>query len=118
MRMWMINPKLMCRKHLLGEHVELHMFEGHLRMGRKIAGYIESNCVEVRAINKRHNELVKEMRRRKYRHNSPLDKISRVHTIHLSREHINARVNVSQAQKDLFSRCPDCKQTKNKGVIK
>ena len=23
MRMWMVNPKIMCRKHLLGEHVEL-----------------------------------------------------------------------------------------------
>ena len=25
MRMWMVNPKMMCNKHLLGEHVELHL---------------------------------------------------------------------------------------------
>lgn len=24
MRMWMIDPKLLCRKHLLGEHNEIH----------------------------------------------------------------------------------------------
>ena len=26
MRMWMIDPTLLCRKHLLGEHGELHKF--------------------------------------------------------------------------------------------
>lgn len=28
MRMWMVDPKIMCRKHLLGEHLELHMLAG------------------------------------------------------------------------------------------
>jgi hypothetical protein len=30
MRMWMVPPKVMCRKHLLGEHVEIHMLAGSL----------------------------------------------------------------------------------------
>lgn len=34
MRMWVVNPKILCRKHLLGEHVELHMATGHLQRGR------------------------------------------------------------------------------------
>jgi hypothetical protein len=28
--MWMVDPRLVCSKHLLGEHVELHMFVGCL----------------------------------------------------------------------------------------
>ena len=33
MRMWMIDPKLLCRKHLLGEHLEIHMFVGTINKG-------------------------------------------------------------------------------------
>ena len=31
MRQWMVDPRLLCRKHLLGEHVENHMFIGTLK---------------------------------------------------------------------------------------
>jgi Pyrimidine dimer DNA glycosylase len=30
MRMWLVDPRLMCSQHLLGEHVELHMLVGSL----------------------------------------------------------------------------------------
>ena len=33
MRMWNVDPKLMCNKHLLGEHVEMHMFFGTIQKG-------------------------------------------------------------------------------------
>lgn len=36
MRMWMLPTAGMCRKHLLGEHVELHMLLGSLRRGKNI----------------------------------------------------------------------------------
>lgn len=72
MRMWMVNPKKMCRKHLLGEHVELHMFVGTIKKGISIQGYIDNGLVNPRMIKKRHKELVKEMERRGYNHNSPL----------------------------------------------
>ena len=38
MRMWMLPPECMCRKHLLGEHVELHMLLGSMRRGKSIEG--------------------------------------------------------------------------------
>lgn len=38
MRMWMLPPETMCRKHLLGEHVELHMLLGSLRRGKTLTG--------------------------------------------------------------------------------
>jgi Pyrimidine dimer DNA glycosylase len=72
MRMWNISPKLMCRKHLLGEHVEMHMFFGTLNLGKRLDGYICSGLVEVHNIKRRHDELVQEMLRMGYCHNSPI----------------------------------------------
>ena len=38
MRMWMIDPKLLCRKHLLGEHGEIHKHLPSLRKGHRVDG--------------------------------------------------------------------------------
>lgn len=43
MRMWMVPPRHMCRKHLLGEHVELHMFVGSIKNGVRVEGYLANN---------------------------------------------------------------------------
>ena len=73
MRMWMLPPETMCRKHLLGEHVELHMLLGSLRRGKNIDGFLAGKLVDPRRMFRRHEELVLEMERRGYRHASPLD---------------------------------------------
>ena len=72
MRLWMVDPKIMCRQHLLGKHNECHMFMGCLRKGRSIEGYIKKGQVEVHNIIKRHDELADEMEERGYNHNSLL----------------------------------------------
>jgi len=64
MRMWMVNPKIMCRQHLLGEHVEIHMFVGTLSRGKSVKGYLEKGLLEVHNLYWRHEELVEEMKRR------------------------------------------------------
>lgn len=72
MRMWLVDPQLMCDRHLLGEHVEMHMFVGTIRKGVSIQGYLDGGLVEVDRIVKRHDQLVLEMQRRSMRHSSPL----------------------------------------------
>ena len=72
MRMWLVNPRLMCRRHLLGEHVELHMMVGCIVRGKSLAGYIETGLIDTRLIRRRHLELVREMERRGYTHASEL----------------------------------------------
>lgn len=72
MRMWLVDPQLMCAQHLLGEHVELHMLVGSLNRGKRIDGFLRDGLVELRSIRRRHEELVLEMRRRGFRHQSPL----------------------------------------------
>lgn len=62
----------MCRKHLLGEHLELHMLVGSLTKGRSIQGFLDNGLLEPQNLISRHNRLVKEMIFRGYKHNSPI----------------------------------------------
>lgn len=73
MRMWGVPPGMLCRRHLLGEHVEMHMFAGCISRGRCIEGYIRGGLVDVGRIRERHDALAAEMVSRGYRHESPLD---------------------------------------------
>ncbi|MBN2121879.1 hypothetical protein JW721_02380 [Candidatus Micrarchaeota archaeon] len=73
MRMWNVPPKCLCRKHLIAEHCECHMYAGAIRKKRSIRGHIEKGQVETHNIQRRHDELAKEMLRRGYNHNSPLN---------------------------------------------
>lgn len=102
----MVRPSTMCRKHLLGEHVELHMFVGHLRKLGHIRGYVENNLVEPQSIVSRHAELVEEILRRGYRHESP---ISEPQTLHLFDQEYEAVVDRDSAAAELYRRCPDCR---------
>lgn len=100
MRMWMIPPSQMCRKHLLGEHVETHMFVGSIDKGISMGGYVKNNLVETHNLKARHDELVKEMQRRGYNHKSPMtykDKMAL------------GKVDVIYNLKDLHNRCAECK---------
>ena len=45
--MWMVEPKKMCRKHLMGEHVEIHMLIGSMRKGKSIKGFIDNGLLEI-----------------------------------------------------------------------
>ena len=76
MRIWDVDPALLCRSHLLGEHRELHGLWNILVLGK--TGY--SRHPETRrwegklaALFNRHEALVLEMTRRGYTHHSPLD---------------------------------------------
>ena len=101
MRMWKIDTEFLCRQHLLGEHNELHKFAGALNKEKNIKGFIEKGLMEVHNIVKRHNELVKEMNFRGYKHNSLLPKFKIFKA---------GKINVSKNKKDLFKRCDECRR--------
>jgi len=97
--MWNINTKLMCNKHLLGEHLEMHMFAGCLAKGKSIKGYIEKGLVEVHNIKKRHDELVEEMKDRGMKHVKPMPKF---------KEYKAGEIDVKKSYEDLIDRCEAC----------
>lgn len=105
MRMWKVAPELLCRKHLLGEHVEMHMFIGTLRKGISVRGYVDTGLVELQNIVKRHDELAAEMVSRGYNHFSPL----------FYRKKISGGiVDVEKNFQDLYSRCAECRKRMKK----
>jgi len=79
MRIWDIHPKFLCRKHLLGEHRELHGLWNILTKHKGKCGY-SRHPETIRWVGKRkalyirHEALVKEFSRRGYLHHTPLDK--------------------------------------------
>lgn len=70
MRMWKVEPYLLCRKHLLGEHVECHMILGSYLKGKSLRGYVR--LIELHNVISRHNLLAEEMKHRGYNHKSPM----------------------------------------------
>jgi Pyrimidine dimer DNA glycosylase len=76
MRIWDLDPALLCDRHLLGEHRELHAVWSVLTTER--AGYARHPETlrwrgRLAALYRRHEEQVAEMARRGFRHRSPLD---------------------------------------------
>lgn len=107
MRMWMLPPERLCRKHLLGEHVELHMLVGSMRRGKNIDGFLAGKLVDPRLIFQRHEQLVREMRRRGYAHASPLNEEecrALMQGYGFPQEGIDLRAN----ERELRRRCEDC----------
>jgi hypothetical protein len=101
MRVWAIDPKDMCREHLLGEHLETHMFVGLIRKGVSLKGFIENNLLNPRQLGARHEELVAEMLRRRYKHSSSFG---------LDCSGLpNHPLDVDKSNEYLKSRCNKCK---------
>ena len=101
----MVPAAGMCRQHLLGEHVELHMIAACMRRKMKLDGYFAKNCIEPLSIKRRHDAIAAEMRRRGYRHRTPL----RQPGVAYLRELAGVRVRAKASLADLMERCPQCR---------
>jgi hypothetical protein len=76
MRIWDISPEKLCKKHLLGEHSELHAIWSIITKEKK--GYSHHPEVirwkgKLKALYLKHEEIANEMRKRGYKHNSSLN---------------------------------------------
>jgi len=101
MRMWMIDPQLLCRRHLLGEHCESHMLVGTLKRGKSIQGHLDRGQLEPTQLQERHTALADEMLKRGMNHQSPLEPID------VSAFDTNY-VDAEESKRELQRRCPDC----------
>jgi hypothetical protein len=75
-RIWDVDPAMLCRRHLLGEHRELHgLWNIHVLGKRGYSRHPETIrwAGKLAALFARHELLVREMERRGYNHGSPLD---------------------------------------------
>jgi hypothetical protein len=96
--MWMIDPRFMCDRHLLGEHYECHMFAGCIKKNKTLTGYIANNLFDPASLTLRHNQLVNEMKNRKFLHRSPIDEYNG----------ISSPINSCGSLQVLLKRCKVC----------
>ncbi len=108
MRIWDLEPEKLCRQHLLGEHRELHAIWCIITEDKK--GY--RNHPEVKrweeklcALYHRHEQLMDEMLKRRYRHNSPLD-VELAVGKKVQDEYVDA---ISEQLEILKEKCCDCR---------
>lgn len=99
----MVDPEIMCRQHLLGEHAEIHMFVGTINRGRSVKGYLQKGLLEVHSLYNRHEELVGEMKRRNYKHNSEIDK-------KWKQAEMSGSIDRKKNLKQLIDRCSRCRE--------
>ena len=103
--MWGVDPELLCRQHLLGEHVEMHMFYGTIKKGKSINGYIKGGLVDPSLIEFRHDVLANEMMRRGYNHKSPMNFDLPLQS--------SISLDIERNKEVLRNRCIECK---NRGI--
>ena len=103
----MVDPRTMCRRRLLSEHVEIHMLAGSIIRGRGIAGFLRDKILEPRSMTRRHAALAREMVRRSYRHASPLPVLPAASRMLGAVDRVTAEI-------ELRRRCPECKKLKYK----
>ncbi len=102
----MIDPKYLCRKHLLGEHGEIHKHKHNFEKQHSIAGRIYPIVlIEPESMQSRHDELALEMSKRGYNHASPYEQPD---LSYLADDMRFAKVDEEYNILDLCNRCPDC----------
>lgn len=111
-RMWMIKPIYLCRQHLLGEHNELHKLLGSIVKGKSIRGHSMKFQVFPKHLVGRHNELVIEMQRRGYNHNSPMpiEYTCLIHYLEIMPQHSMPPTLVVDNMCELYKKCESCKE--------
>jgi len=107
MRMWMVDPKILCDKHLLGEHGELHKFKPTFEKRYSIAG--RYGQIEPKSMALRHDALATEMLRRGMNHKSPF---TMPDLSYLPDRDRYGAVDKFESLKLLFERCPNCMKRK------
>jgi len=108
MRMWMLDPKLLCKKHLLGEHGEIHkhrhIFIKKYRIDKRMFPIVQIMPLKMQ---ERHDQLVVEMENRDLNHKSPFQQPD---VSYLPSEYLEAEADLIYNINDLMSRCNACKQ--------
>jgi len=110
----MIDPKLLCDKHLLGEHGEIHKhrhnFEKQHKIDNRISPVVQ---IEPSSMETRHNDLANEMIKRGMNHKSPF---SQPDISYLPDYQSNAKVNIGVSLNDLSNRCVECGNRIGRGI--
>lgn len=108
MRMHMINPKMLCKNHFLGEHNEIHKHRHNFVKHHSIKGRVEPDPqIEPSSMGARHDLLVSDFARRGYIHASPYIQPD---ISYLPDHHRLAKVDVYKSLCLLMDKCDKCRE--------
>ncbi len=118
----MVKAKYLCRLHLLGEHVELHLLASNLDKQCAINVYLKKGIIELHNLQRRHDELAEEMLAREYNHQSPLDQFSIDMYIGseppmIARNLLSGKVDLYESFWELYWHCERCRGRMNRDGI-
>lgn len=102
-RMWMINPRMLCRKHLLEEHGDIHKHRHNFVKKHNMSG--RKGQIFPLLMKERHDLLAEEMLRRGYEHESPYEQPD---VSYLPGDVLTCIPDIDWNIKDLSSRCDEC----------
>jgi hypothetical protein len=77
------------------------MFVGNIRKNKKLNGYVEKGLVETNNIRSRHKQLSLEMKRRGFKHKSPLPSFNVKKA---------GKIDVLENIRELKKRCKKCRE--------
>lgn len=113
MRIWDVPVQVLCRKHLLGEHRELHAIWTYLTTNK--GGSYRKHPETLRWIGKklalyiRHEQQVIEMAQRGYNHQSMLELDDSILSTQMRQDQF--LLNDKEQYNLLSEKCQDCKNT-------
>jgi hypothetical protein len=106
--MWMIDPRLLCKNHLLGEHNEIHKHRPSFVKKHSMAGRVGQ--IEPLSMKSRHDELAKEMLRRWPKENGHASPYEMPDLSYLPCEHRGSRVDTIESMRLAYKKCSECRE--------
>lgn len=109
--MWGIHPDYMCKKHIIGEHGEIHKHRHNFVKGHSILGRMYPVVqIDPKNMERRHDQLARYLN-----HKSPYKQPD---LSHYSEDLLSFEIDIEQSRKDLMDRCPKCKELLKNAKIK
>lgn len=108
MRMWMVEPIILCNDHLLQEHTDCHDFVWKLNNGEDITAYLATNVLEVGSLQERHDFLANEMVSRRYIHMTPWPRYT-VSAREIIKKFGDKKIDAYASLKELLGQCGECR---------
>lgn len=109
-QMWMVNTKILCKKHLLKEHDDIHFFINEIARGISLHNYVYNNKLEMQSLRNRHEEITREMASRAMEHTTPLPVLSWSCVEEVFEDIYHKRINARDTFKELLKTCKTCRR--------
>jgi len=111
MKMYLVNPEVMCSQHLEEEHRSIHVIGDMIKNNFDVEEFVDNKLFDLGQLKKRHDELEKEMEIRGCWNNNPLDiivpKDHKYYNVIVNQRPMN-NVDTYQNRKELLRHCSRC----------